>query len=510
MSNSVLKKQEKFANTISFYSTLACCICVGLCFSILIKNNLINALFLICIIITAAARVLEKKIDWFANVSKIIYMIIFSIAPPAVFYMLESAGSFGLPSIAFSFAYIFVANMYYNHRIVWLYSGTTILIYNIAIFAFPNEFFTGPGKNLISWISFGIAFIVSVFVSTILSRRSRKMVLDIDNKKNESEKLTELLNQSISDASIRSENLYRVAKNLSDVINEFNKASDQTMASIISIAEGSSMQHELTAKSFDVVSDISNKLMSVAESISNVSAYARDCSGMTSEGNLIISSAIEQIELIDTNATRLTNAMKLLAEKSAEIGQITAMISTIAQQTNLLSLNASIEAARAGEAGKGFSVVASEIRSLADQSRNATVKINNLINQVQIEIENTAAITNESNHSVNEGIGIIKSAGEIFGKIYTSVNEISSYSNTVSENVQDLYNNSQNVVLSISEIKQASKEISKSSADVAAVSKQQNATLEEINSIAGKLYHMSTELKNSIKLSSPQQANREA
>jgi len=440
-------------------------------------------IFLICTLITVAARILEMKIDWFSDISRSIYMIVFSIAPPAVFYLLEKAGSFGLPSIAFSFTYVFVANLYYNHKIVWLYSGTTMFIYVIAILTFPNEFFNGPGKNLIGWISFGIAFIISVFVSTILSRRSKKMILDIENKKNESEKLTELLNKSIRDASVNSENLYSVAKNLSAAISEFNKSSEQTMSSIINIAESTSLQHELTTKSYDVVSDISNKLMNASERISTVSKYSRDCSRMTSEGNLIISSAIEQIELINTNATRLSNAIDLLAEKSAEIGQITAMISSIAQQTNLLSLNASIEAARAGEAGKGFSVVASEISSLAEQSKNATKKIENLINQVQSEIKNTASITNENNGSVNEGIGIIKSAGEIFDKIYSSVNEISSYSNTVSENVQNTYNNSQDVVLSISNIKQASEEISKSSMGLAAASEQQNATLGDINSI---------------------------
>lgn len=338
MNISVLKKQEKFANTISFYSTLSCSLCVGLCFLLLYNNNLVNTIFLICTLITVAARVLEKRIDRFSDVSRIIYMIVFSIAPPAVFYLLEIAGSFGLPSIAFSFSYIFIANMYYNFRIVWLYSGTTIFIYVIAILLFPNEFFTGPGKNLIGWISFGIAFIISVFVSTILSRRSRKMILDIDNKKNESEKLTELLNKSISDASVNSENLYNVAKNLSQAIDEFNKLSEKTMSSIINIAEGTSLQYDLTTKSYDVVSDMSNKLMKISERISTVSEYARGCSSMTSEGNLIISSAIEQTELINTNTIRLTNAINQLAEKSAEIGQITAMISSIVQQTNLLSL----------------------------------------------------------------------------------------------------------------------------------------------------------------------------
>jgi len=503
MDHSIFKKQEEFANSVSFYSTLSCCIGVGLSFLLLHSNKVVNTVLLICIIITLAARVLEKKTKWFSNKSKFVYLILFSFAPPAVFYIMELVGRFGTPSIAFSFAYIFVASLYYNSKIVLLYSGITLSVYVSAIFIFPKEFFTGPSKNLVGWIAFGIAFLISACISAIMSSRSKKMILDIENKKNESEKLTGLLNKSMNDAADSSENLYIAAKNLSGSITEANKASEQIMASIINIAEGASRQSDLTTESYNVVSDISDKLMNIAERISTVSMYAKDCSSMTSEGNQVIASAIKQIELISTYAAKLTNAISLLGENSAEIGQITAMIGSIAQRTNLLSLNASIEAARAGEAGRGFSVVASDIRALAEQSRNATVKINNLIAQVQNEIENTASITDESNRSVDEGIGIIRSAGEIFGKILSSVNEISEYSNSVSENVQIIYNNSRNVVLSIGETKQASGAISALSQEVAAASEQQNATLEEINSIAEELYRMSSKLKDSIKLSTP-------
>lgn len=507
MNISLLKNQEKYANTISFYSTLFGSISVGLGFLLLFNNQFVNMTLLTCVLVTIAARVLEKKTAWFANISKFIYMIVFSVAPFASFYLLETAGAFGVPSIAYCFTYIFIANMYYNSKIVWLYSGTTILIYTLAILIFPKQFFEGPGKSPIAWVTFGTAFLISGLVSVILSKRSKKMILDIENQKNESEKLTQLLNQSINDAFVNSENLYNVAKNLTEAISGFNESSEQTMSSIINIAKSTSLQHDLTVKSYDHVSSISNKLMNISESISTVSGYAKDCSNLTSEGNQIISSAIEQIELINTNAVRLTNAINLLAEKSAEIGQITAMISSIAQQTNMLSVNASIEAAKAGEVGKGFSVVASEIRSLAEQSKNATEKINALIHQVQSEIEHTTSITNESNHSVSEGIDIIKSAGEIFGRIHASVSEISTYSNTVSESVQNIYSNSQDVVLSISDIKQASEEISQFSTRVAAASEHQNARLGDIHSIAEKLYHMSSQLKDSMNLSSSKQLN---
>ncbi len=504
MDQSILKKQEKFANSVSFYSALFSCAGVGLGF-LLTKRYLVFILFVIFVIVAIIARLLEKKSDLFFNIAKYTYLAIFAFAPVAVFYMLESLGLVGVPSIVFSFLCLFIVNLYYNPKLVLSYSGTTILLYICAILIFPNHFFEGDGKDIVSWLAFGISFIISTYVSTLLSKRLSKMIEEIQIKRAESESLSDILKKSIDDMTDSSKTIYSIAKNLTNGISEVNKVSEHTMKSIINIAERTSLQRDLTTESYNVVSDISNNLMNITERILTVSSNAQDCSNMTSNGNDVIRTAIKQIELISTNSFKLTNAINLLENKSSEIGQITAMIKSIAEQTNLLSLNASIEAARAGESGKGFSVVASEIRNLAEQSKNSIVKINDLIDEVQSEIKNTMSITNESNSSVNEGMDIITSAGEIFGKILSSVNEISSYSNNVSENVKTIYNNSQNVVLSISKTTEASEEISKASQDVAAASQQENATLEEISSIAETLYNMSSKLNNIIELSSNHQ-----
>lgn len=223
MYHSVLAKQENYANSVAFYSTLVSCLAVGLCMLLLTKSYVVAMIFLLFAIITIVTKVAHVYFSKIGNFSKYIYLFIFAIAPATIMYMLESLGLFGVTSIAFSFAYLFVAIMYYNWKIVGSYSAITFLVYIFAILVFPAEFYNGPGKNLVSWISFGVAFSICMFVSILQSKRSRRLILTMESKEKESEALTLLLNRSINEASSSSEGIYDVAKELSDGINEANK-----------------------------------------------------------------------------------------------------------------------------------------------------------------------------------------------------------------------------------------------------------------------------------------------
>jgi len=177
MQKSIFKKQEEFANTISFYSALAGCIGVGAGFMLLLKKaSGFTYLMLACAVISIAGRIIEKKSERLGGISKYIYLVLFAIAPPAGYYMVETVGRSGLPGLAFSFVYIFVANMYYNYRIVVSYSAITLLVYASAFAVFPDQFYdaAAKGKNAIAWLTLGIAFLISVYISFILQNGREK------------------------------------------------------------------------------------------------------------------------------------------------------------------------------------------------------------------------------------------------------------------------------------------------------------------------------------------------
>ncbi len=113
-----------------------------------------------------------------------------------------------------------------------------------------------------------------------------------------------------------------------------------------------------------------------------------------------------------------------LSEQTTQIGSITNLVTDLANQTNMLSLNAAVEAARAGENGKGFGVVASEIRKLADQSKRSAEKINTLISDIQNAINVTVMVTEEGRKNAEEGIKLTQETAVAFNKVSQAINDV--------------------------------------------------------------------------------------
>ncbi len=284
------------------------------------------------------------------------------------------------------------------------------------------------------------------------------------------------------------------SEELSATGDQVGQTADQVGKAIQDVASGAeeqSAQIDETAKQveklFAEISDIETKTLIIKKEADNVIYNIES-------GNKSVVNSIHQINNVKKSATETENVIKVLGKKSEEISKIIELISNIASQTNLLALNAAIEAARAGEAGRGFSVVADEIRKLAENSANASEKIVDLINEIQEGVSKAITKTSESIDVVEEGTKAIKDTGEIFEEIKSLAQRVHHLIEEVTQNTQEMNHSGEYAKQTINDIAIVSEQFSSNAEEVAASNQEQLAATEEIIVSANKLAEMANDL----------------
>ena len=271
--------------------------------------------------------------------------------------------------------------------------------------------------------------------------------------------------------------------------------SSQNVAEAINeIAKGTGSQSEDLINVTEILNEFSDKLSGMVSEIQVVDSNSREISLMANESSSEMNELNQSVTKVSDSFKTFNGKIIGLGKDINEINEITNIINNIAEQTNLLALNAAIEAARAGEAGRGFSVVADEIRKLAEQSKVSSENISRLINEIS---KNTDVIVQDSvemdNELINQ-VNIIDSSITSFKKIIEAVNEVIPKIETVKNSAEDIDKDKNTILDRVDGVSSVALEVSASSEEIAASSEEMNASTEEVAAAAQILSNMTNEM----------------
>jgi len=276
--------------------------------------------------------------------------------------------------------------------------------------------------------------------------------------------------------------------------------SNQIASAAQELAHGSEKQFIATEDISKNTIKIANNMDTIKEEITSVAQTAEETTSLAHDGRNKMNDLILQIKVIKDKVDYSASVIESLQKTSDEIGNIAEIIDTIASQTNLLALNASIEAARAGESGRGFSVVAEEVRKLAEETMESSNSIKKLIQNTQQNAKTALSSIEQGSLETQKGTINVQDVDNSLTEILAAFEVTKTKLNVVTKNVLHSNEITESLAISSENITRVSEESAAATEEVAASIQEQSSTIDEMSASIRQLKEMAVDLQNSIKL----------
>ncbi|MEK5482971.1 MULTISPECIES: methyl-accepting chemotaxis protein [unclassified Viridibacillus] len=377
----------------------------------------------------------------------------------------------------------------------------------------------GENNQLISIISTILLTIISVIVAYITARIIVKPIKLVAKRMTEISQgdisqpdlpktSEDEIGQLIEATNSMSKNVHEILSNIQDVSNQVASNSEELAQSALEVKTGSTqialtMQEiaEGTESQASNASDLATVMESFTQKVKEanyegekMNNHTSNVQSLTHEGSKLMIDSTEQMRKIDGIVQESVQKVENLAVQSLEISKLVSVITSIADQTNLLALNAAIEAARAGEQGKGFAVVADEVRKLAEQVTLSVTDIAGIVQKIQQETKNVTTSLQSGYEEVIQGTEQIASTGETFNNISNAISDMIDNINVISNNLSGISQTTLQINHSIDDIAAVSQESAAGVEETTATVQQTTSSMEEISNSSDHLAELAEEL----------------
>ncbi len=234
-----------------------------------------------------------------------------------------------------------------------------------------------------------------------------------------------------------------------------------------------------TSETASTIAEVASTVEHAAQNALTIREVAEDTKMEAEKGRTGIKNVTEQMESISDSTQSVARAISSLEAASSKISMIVETITDIANQTNLLALNAAIEAARAGEQGRGFAVVADEVRKLAEESASAAQEIQKLISSVQKETRQASEAMGHGTGEVKKGVEIVEEVGLVFAGIIDKVNGLA-------ERVDEIASGTEQVSAAVQNVASTTEEVTAAMEEMASSTETLNLMAEELQNMAAR------------------------